>query len=176
MSLSQAASRGEWLIGREEGCASCIAAAEEISDGLLTRLGGRDTSFATVSHVPLSDIERYKASRGWEFPWYSSFDSDFNSDFHTTREDSVEGARLFHSYSMFARRTEVVGSWCYWLDLTACGEQRAPGICQQQAQHDQSDDVYDRAPQQQQAGGIGDVIVEHGEVAGHRVGITAGGR
>ena len=26
---------------------------------------------------------------GWEFPWYSSYGSDFNYDFHTTVDDQV---------------------------------------------------------------------------------------
>jgi predicted dithiol-disulfide oxidoreductase (DUF899 family) len=26
---------------------------------------------------------------GWTFPWYSSFDSDFNYDFHVTLDESV---------------------------------------------------------------------------------------
>jgi predicted dithiol-disulfide oxidoreductase (DUF899 family) len=34
-------------------------------------------------------IQRYKASRGWTFPWYSSYGSDFNYDFHVTLDESV---------------------------------------------------------------------------------------
>ncbi|HYH78936.1 MAG TPA: DUF899 domain-containing protein [Longimicrobium sp.] len=73
----------------EKGCPSCSAAADEISDGLLAHLAARDTSFATVSRAPLEKIERYKASKGWRFPWYSSFGSDFNYDFHVTLDESV---------------------------------------------------------------------------------------
>ena len=35
-----------------------------------------------------SKIERYKAKRGYSFPWYSSFGSDFNYDFHVTIDPS----------------------------------------------------------------------------------------
>ncbi|MCU1388160.1 MAG: hypothetical protein JWL72_1498, partial [Ilumatobacteraceae bacterium] len=73
----------------EDGCSSCTAAADEVSDGLLTHLHARSTSFAVVSRAPLATIERYKAERGWTFPWYSSFGSDFNYDFHVTLDASV---------------------------------------------------------------------------------------
>lgn len=133
--------------GGDQGCANCSAAAEEVSIDLLARLRARDTAFIAVSRAPLAEIEEYKARRGWVFPWYSCFGSDFNYDFHATRDDSLtsvdyqsgggawryagaqsgrsafsgDGSRLFHTYSMFARRSESLDSWCYWLDLTARG-------------------------------------------------------
>jgi predicted dithiol-disulfide oxidoreductase (DUF899 family) len=73
----------------EDGCPSCTAGADEISDGLLEHLHARETSFVVVSRAPLARIERYKAKRGWTFPWYSSFGSDFNYDFHVTLDESV---------------------------------------------------------------------------------------
>ena len=39
--------------------------------------------------APIAKIEKYKASRGWSFPWYSSFGGDFNYDFHVTLDESV---------------------------------------------------------------------------------------
>jgi predicted dithiol-disulfide oxidoreductase (DUF899 family) len=73
----------------EDGCPSCSAGADEISDGLLRHLHARDTTLVQVSRAPLEKIERYKASRGWTFPWYSSYGSDFNYDFHVTMDESV---------------------------------------------------------------------------------------
>ena len=73
----------------EKGCPSCSAAADEVSDGLLKHLHARDTTFVTVSRAPLDKIEAYKASKGWRFPWYSSFGSSFNYDFHVTLDESV---------------------------------------------------------------------------------------
>jgi predicted dithiol-disulfide oxidoreductase (DUF899 family) len=63
----------------DEGCSSCTAGADEISDGLIGHLHTRDTSFVVVSRAPLRKIEAYKAKRGWTFPWYSSYGSDFNT-------------------------------------------------------------------------------------------------
>jgi len=73
----------------EDGCPSCSAGAAEIADGLLEHLHTRDTTFVVVSRSPLARIEAYKARKGWTFPWYSSFGSDFNYDFHVTLDESV---------------------------------------------------------------------------------------
>ena len=73
----------------EEGCPSCSAGADEISEGLLAHLHARDTTFVAVSRAPLPKIEAYKARKGWTFPWYSSYGSDFNYDFHVTLDESV---------------------------------------------------------------------------------------
>lgn len=73
----------------EDGCPSCTGASDELSDGLLRHLRVRDTAFAAVSRAPLEKLERYKLKRGWTFPWYSSFGSDFNYDYHVTLDASV---------------------------------------------------------------------------------------
>jgi predicted dithiol-disulfide oxidoreductase (DUF899 family) len=136
--------------GWEDGCSSCTAGADEISDGLLRHLHVRDTTFVYVSRAPLAKIEAYKARRGWTFPWYSSYGSDFNYDFHVTLDDSVvpseynyrtdvngeqpseapgrscflrEGDTIFHTYSVYARGLESVGGSYYFLDETALGRQ-----------------------------------------------------
>ena len=72
-----------------DGCSSCTAEADELSQGTLDHLHVRDTTFASISRAPLTRIEDYKARRGWKFPWYSSHGSDFNYDFHTTIDESV---------------------------------------------------------------------------------------
>jgi predicted dithiol-disulfide oxidoreductase (DUF899 family) len=131
----------------DDGCPSCSAAAEEVSDGLIAHLHARDTEFVTVSRAPLARIEDYKARRGWTFPWYSSHGSDFNYDFGVTLDKTVQppeynyepvdgegewpghscflrvGDDVFHTYSTFARGAEMLGGSYYWLDLTALGRQ-----------------------------------------------------
>jgi predicted dithiol-disulfide oxidoreductase (DUF899 family) len=72
----------------EDGCPSCTAGADEISAGLLDHLHTRDTTLAAVSRAPIDKLERYKAKKGWFFPWYSSFGSDFNYDFNVTIDSS----------------------------------------------------------------------------------------
>ena len=73
----------------DDGCPSCTAASDEISPGLLRHLHARDTTLVVVSRAPIEKIERYKAKRGWTFPWYSSHGSDFNYDFNVTIDASV---------------------------------------------------------------------------------------
>ena len=73
----------------EEGCPSCTAGTDEISQGFLDHLHTRDTTYAMVSRAPLEKLERWKAQRGWDIPWYSSFGTDFNIDFGVTIDPSV---------------------------------------------------------------------------------------
>jgi predicted dithiol-disulfide oxidoreductase (DUF899 family) len=78
----------EW----ENGCAACTAGMNEVSGGLVEHLQARDTTFAVVSRAPLHKLEDYKARKGWEFPWYSSYGSEFNYDFDVTFDESVKPA------------------------------------------------------------------------------------
>src|SRR3954466_15138354 len=80
----------------DDGCSSCSAGADEVSDGLMEHLAVRDTTLAFVSRAPLAKLEDYKARKGWTFPWYSSYGSDFNYDFPVTLDESV--APLEYNY------------------------------------------------------------------------------
>jgi predicted dithiol-disulfide oxidoreductase (DUF899 family) len=42
-----------------------------------------------VSRAPISKIQPFKEQMGWIFPWYSSYGTDFNTDFHVTLDASV---------------------------------------------------------------------------------------
>jgi predicted dithiol-disulfide oxidoreductase (DUF899 family) len=73
----------------EDGCASCTAGADEMSAGHLEHLHARDTTLAYVSRAPYEKLTRYRTKRGWTFPWYSSYGSDFNFDFAVTLDAAV---------------------------------------------------------------------------------------
>ena len=145
----------------DEGCPSCSAGADELSAGLLDHLRVRDTTLVTVSRAPLEKLAPFKERKGWTFPWYSSFGSDFNYDFHVTLDEAVapveynyrtaeehaqagtayyvegeqpieapgvscflrDGDTVYHTYSVYARGTEMTGGSYYFLDLTALGRQ-----------------------------------------------------
>jgi predicted dithiol-disulfide oxidoreductase (DUF899 family) len=68
-----------------EGCPGCSFFADNIPD--LTHLHARQTSFTLVSRARLSKIAPFKQRMGWKLPWYSSFGSDFNYDFHVSLDD-----------------------------------------------------------------------------------------
>jgi predicted dithiol-disulfide oxidoreductase (DUF899 family) len=57
--------------------------------GHLSHLHARDTTLVMVSRAPWAKIEPFRARMGWSVPWYSSYGSDFNYDFHVTLDDSV---------------------------------------------------------------------------------------
>src|SRR4051794_40715650 len=73
----------------DDGCGSCTAAVDELSDGLLRHLRARSTAYAVIARAPQAKLTRYRAKRGWTIPLYSSFGSDFNYDFHVTLDASV---------------------------------------------------------------------------------------
>lgn len=130
----------------DDGCPSCTWAADEGSEGRLRHLREAGVAFVAVSLAPIEKIEDYRARRGWTFPWYSSHGSAFNRDFGVTvGEDGAynyregvaepgeypgysfflrEGDEVFHTYSTYARGTEMVGGTHYFLDLTALGRQQ----------------------------------------------------
>src|SRR6201996_8940630 len=76
----------------EDGCSSCTAGADEMSPGHREHLRGRDTNLVFVSRAPYEKLARYRAERGWTFPWYSSYGSDFNYDYAVTLDESVTAA------------------------------------------------------------------------------------
>src|SRR5262249_23936948 len=68
----------------DSACPTCSAGLDELAAGLLRNLRARDTAFAAVSRAPYAKIAEYKARKGSDFAWYSSFGSDFNYDFHVS--------------------------------------------------------------------------------------------
>jgi predicted dithiol-disulfide oxidoreductase (DUF899 family) len=140
----------------DNGCKGCTSFANAIGDlGMLNRC---DTTFVMVSRAPLAKLEAYKAVRGWDLPWVSSFGTDFNYDFHVTNDEKVapveynyrnkaelEANRspnavtgeehglsvffridgdVFHTYSAYARGTEVLTDARALLDMTPFGRQQ----------------------------------------------------
>ena len=136
----------------DDGCPSCTGAADEVSRRPARAPARPGHEFVVVSRAPLEKIEQYRAKKGWTFPWYSSFGSDFNYDFNVTIDASVapvmwnyrtmdeleqvdmgwlgdgrrsspgysmflrDGGTVFHTYSVYARGTEMLGGAYYFLD------------------------------------------------------------
>ena len=71
----------------DKGCPACTGHVNAIGD--LSRLNDLDTTFVLVSRAPLPKLQAYKAEKGWKLPWFSSFGSDFNYDFHVTNDEEV---------------------------------------------------------------------------------------
>jgi predicted dithiol-disulfide oxidoreductase (DUF899 family) len=135
--------------GWKEGCVGCSFGADHI-EGALVHLEHHDVTVVVVSRAPLHEIEAYKKRMGWRFNWVSSYDSDFNYDYHVsfTKEDMTKGrvyynfemtealieelpglsvfykdaaGDIFHTYSSYARGAEELLGTYMVLDLTPKG-------------------------------------------------------
>jgi len=71
----------------DEGCPGCTGYVDSLGD--LTLMRERNTSMVLISRAPLAKLEAYKARKGWTLPWLSSYESDFNYDFHATADEDV---------------------------------------------------------------------------------------
>lgn len=65
------------------GCPSCSAIADGF-DNIGLHLANHDVMLGAVSRAPFAKLQAYKQRMGWKFPWASSFDGDFNFDFHVS--------------------------------------------------------------------------------------------
>ena len=72
---------------RDEGCPSCSFLVDNI--GNPAHLHARDTSLVLVSRAPLGKIEPFRKRMGWTLPWFSSYGSDFNYDFHVSLDETL---------------------------------------------------------------------------------------
>jgi predicted dithiol-disulfide oxidoreductase (DUF899 family) len=74
----------------EAGCPTCSSMADTV-DGALPHLNARDVTMTFVSQAPIERLRAYKQRMGWNMPWASSANTDFNVDFGHSR--SVEQTR-----------------------------------------------------------------------------------
>ena len=114
----------------DKGCDGCTGFVNELGD--LSMLNERNTQFVLISRAPLAKLQAYKALKGWDRPWYSSFDSDFNYDFKTTTDTGEThglsvffrlGDDVYHTYSTYNRGTESLTDTYRLLDVTPYGRQ-----------------------------------------------------
>jgi predicted dithiol-disulfide oxidoreductase (DUF899 family) len=135
--------------GWTEGCVGCSFGADHV-DAARQHFEQHDVAFAAVSRGPYEQIAAYKRRMGWQFPWVSSFASDFNYDFGVsfTPEQMAKGkvtynyqeeraeieelpgmsvfykddsGQIFHTYSAYGRGDEAtIGAYAF-LDMTPKG-------------------------------------------------------
>lgn len=133
----------------DAGCPSCSFWADNFN-GIVVHLNQRDVTMIAVSRAPYSKIEEYKKRMGWIFKWVSSYDNDFNFDYHVsftpkelsekkafynynlqdTHSPEREGVsvfykdtadHVFHTYSAYARGIDVLNVAYHYLDLVPKG-------------------------------------------------------
>jgi predicted dithiol-disulfide oxidoreductase (DUF899 family) len=76
----------------ESGCPSCSAIADGFN-GIWEHLANHDVMLWAISRAALEKLHAYKRRLGWTFPWASSDDNGFNSDFsvYATEEQQLTG-------------------------------------------------------------------------------------
>lgn len=136
--------------GWEQGCPSCSFLSDHI-DGALVHLAQRDVTLLAVSRAPFSQIAAFKQRMGWRFKWVSSYENDFNRDYHVsfTKDDIAKGKTyynyevrespsegeapgasvfykdetgdIFYTYSSYARGLDMLVGTYNYLDLVPKG-------------------------------------------------------
>jgi predicted dithiol-disulfide oxidoreductase (DUF899 family) len=105
-----------WLDDDHRACPSCSARLDQV--GHLAHLHARSTTLAVVSRGPLAEIEAFKARMGWTFPWYSSYGSDFNYDFHVSFDESVMPIEYnYLTKAALEERGAPISEWAQPFDL-----------------------------------------------------------
>jgi predicted dithiol-disulfide oxidoreductase (DUF899 family) len=141
--------------GWKEGCIGCSFGADQLT-GSYVHLINHDVMLVAVSRAPYAEIAPFHKRMGWPFKWVSSNGNDFNFDYHVsfTEEDKARGkgfynfemrdymhdelpgysvfckdeaGDIFHTYSVYARGTEQVGTAYGFLDVTPKGRNESPG-------------------------------------------------
>jgi predicted dithiol-disulfide oxidoreductase (DUF899 family) len=136
--------------GWKEGCVGCSLRHDHLGLAPL-HLAQHDLSYVAVSRAPLAEIEAFKRRMGWTFAWVSSFDTDFNFDYHVSVSEADkargevysnfrwnpydggdemsgtsvfvrgEDGEVFHTYSCYGRGDEAAIGSYVLLDLTPRG-------------------------------------------------------
>jgi predicted dithiol-disulfide oxidoreductase (DUF899 family) len=93
--------------GWKEGCVGCSFGSDHVG-GALVHLEHHDVSFVAVSRAPFAEIEPFRKRMGWNFHWVSSFESDFNYDYHVsfTEEELAQG-KAFYNFEQRELRFKV---------------------------------------------------------------------
>ena len=133
----------------DEGCLHCSFWADNFN-GIIVHLNQRDVTMIAVSRAPYSKLASYQKRMGWDFNWLSSYDTDFNYDYHVsfTQEELAKNevnynyiaqaspspelqgvsvffkdssGRVFHTYSIYSRGIDMLNVAYHYLDLVPKG-------------------------------------------------------
>jgi predicted dithiol-disulfide oxidoreductase (DUF899 family) len=79
------------------GCPSCSAIADGFN-GFEVHLKNHDVMLWAVSRAPLAKLQEFKRRMGWTFPWASSADGEFNSDFSASFTEEEQRKGIDYNY------------------------------------------------------------------------------
>jgi len=75
--------------GWDEVCRGCSGSLAVQNPAMVDQVRSRGTNFVLVSRAAFPEIQKKQAEHGWTTPWYSSFGTDFNYDFHVSIDKDV---------------------------------------------------------------------------------------
>jgi len=122
--------------GWEEGCPSCTWAVDNLPANM-GRLADEGIAFAMVSQAPIEKVEVWRAKRGWDHTWVSSYDTSYHHDWGWTRTDDngeegqlpgysyylLKDGKPYLTYMTTARGTEPILPVAHIMDRTCYGRQ-----------------------------------------------------
>ena len=133
----------------DAGCPSCSFWADNFNK-IIIHLNQRDVTMIAVSRATYDKIAAYQKRMGWDFNWISSYDNEFNFDYHVsfTQEELAKketfynyvaqdtgvsekegvsvffknhSGQIFHTYSTYARGIDMLNVAYNYLDLVPKG-------------------------------------------------------
>jgi predicted dithiol-disulfide oxidoreductase (DUF899 family) len=113
-------------LGPGKFCPACTGSMNEVTG--LDQLAEAGVTWVTVSNMPLSQIEPYKAQMGWTFPFVSSQGTSFSDDCGTGPGFVLsaflrDGTDVYRTYSTTARGVDRLFFSTNILDLCPYGRQ-----------------------------------------------------
>ena len=84
--------------GVQHQCVGCSLEVDHV-EGLLPHLENHDISYVVVARAPIEEIEVVRQRMEWKFLWVSSFNNDFNYDFHVSfKPEEVRAGRAQYNF------------------------------------------------------------------------------
>ena len=113
-------------VGPDAFCPGCTWFTDNVAH--LDGLASNGVAWATVSNMPLAQIEAYKAERGWRLPFVSSHGTSFAADCGANGGFMLsmflrDGADVYRTYSTTARGVDRILFVNNVLDLAPYGRQ-----------------------------------------------------
>lgn len=113
-------------VGPGKFCPGCTHFTNNVAD--LRALAESGVSWATVSNMPLAQIEAYKAEKGWTMPFVSSHGTPFAADCGAEASFMLstflrDGDEIYRTYNTGSRGVDRILFVNNILDLTVYGRQ-----------------------------------------------------
>jgi predicted dithiol-disulfide oxidoreductase (DUF899 family) len=113
--------------GPDEFCPGCTSFTDNVPEAAQRRLADGGVSWATVSNMPLAQIEAYWQRRGWTMPFVSSrgttFAADCGARYFMLTLFLRDGDDIYRTYNTTARGVDRLLFVSNVLDLAPYGRQ-----------------------------------------------------